>query len=113
MFIKVPANAKIGKNVTVQIQIMNSGNIAAVGTLNLTLSTLADQVAAHGKFLMAAPPKSVQIKPGKPLKFSVVIPAGAIAASYFLTGSIDPTNLFHDVNVANNIFVSSAALTVS
>ena len=56
------------------------------------------------------------IKPGKPLRVRLNkrLPAAVTVGTYFFIVQIDPGNLLHDTNVANNTQVSSPpAIAVS
>ena len=108
VFVKQPVPAKHGKT-ALNFTVSNGGNIAAVGPLAFNIETSPDGLLDDAS-LLASPSKKINIKGGKSTKVmtSVALPAG----TYFLVIQLDPSDVFSDVDLGNNVFATVSSLTV-
>ena len=108
-FSKQPVPGKNGKT-ALTFTVSQEGNIPAEGTLALNVDSSPDGQLADAT-VITTPSKKINIKPGKSTRITVTItlPAG----TYFVIVQLDPADAFHDVNLANNTFATSARLTVT
>lgn len=108
VFSKQPVPAKHGKT-TLTFVVSNAGNIAAVGPLAFNIETSPDGLLDDATTL-STPSKKINIKAGKSIKVmtSITLPVG----SYFLVIQLDPSDVFSDVDLGNNIFATVSSLTV-
>jgi hypothetical protein len=108
VFVKQPVAAKHGKT-ALNFTVSNAGNIAAVGLLAFNIETSPDGLLDDAS-LLASPSKKINIKGGKSTKVmtSIALPAG----SYFLVIQLDPSDVFSDVDLGNNVFSTGLSLTV-
>jgi uncharacterized repeat protein (TIGR03803 family) len=105
----VAPHAKSGTKTQVTFTLSNAGNVAATGSLPITIETSPDANTANAT-LLTTTSKKINVKPGKPIK--VTLPLSLPAGTYALVIVLDPNNTRNDSNPANNTFVSSI-LTVS
>jgi hypothetical protein len=94
-----------GKNGTAAVTVTNDGNVAATGTLDLTLYASTDQTLdATDSVLTSLPGKKVKLKAGKAQIVRVKFAAPAAAGgSYFLIASVTPTVQPTDSNTDNDV----------
>jgi hypothetical protein len=113
----LPAAAKTtltaGKKAPVSLSLTNSGNVDAVGTINVALSLRPTGGGADVP--LPAVPVKLKLKAGttKAVKLNAVAPVGTAAGTYFLVASIDSTNAFTESNEGNNDLLGDVPLTLS
>ncbi|HEY1684539.1 MAG TPA: VCBS repeat-containing protein [Tepidisphaeraceae bacterium] len=107
-FSKQPVPGKNGKTKLSAI-VTNHGNTAAVGSLSISIDRSPDGQLDDATVL-GVPSEKINVEPGASKKIggTVTLPAG----TYFLVIQLDPDNAFNDVNLANNVFATTAAITV-
>lgn len=107
-FSKTPKPGKNGKT-RLSLSLSNNGNIPAAGNLKINIDS-SPTASSTGATVIASPAKKINLKNGKTQKLSlpVTLPAG----TYFLVIQLDPNNTFNDVNLANNVFATSAVIAV-
>lgn len=110
-FGNLSTTVKLGKKGKAQLLITNNGNVLAKGKLTLQLSLSTDQTLANGTVVATASP-AIHILPGKTAKVTLAFPAGT-AGSFYLLAQLDPANAFGDLNLSNNLVVTSAQITVA
>jgi hypothetical protein len=112
-FLSVPATAQTGKNAKLTFGITNSGNVSASGTLTITLTGNTDPgLDPSNAVPLGTITHHVNIKSNGGLRFTFTgkvpnVPAGA----YYLVATLDPDNVFNDIDTFNNTFVSSGPVT--
>jgi hypothetical protein len=103
-----------GKSYALSVDVTNNGNTTAKGPL-------AIDVASSLSFVGTSPvdegiiTKTINIKPGatKIVKLTSKIPLGTSPGSYYYVTTLDPANTFNDPNLANNVAITTTALTVT
>ena len=104
---KFTATARAGKKFVETITVANTaGNTAAVGSLAIEVDTSPDSNPANGTVLTTLT-KKINLKPGKTLNVALSLLAPATGSPFFLVFKLDPENAFQDINLANNVVVSS------
>ncbi|HEY1684540.1 MAG TPA: choice-of-anchor tandem repeat GloVer-containing protein [Tepidisphaeraceae bacterium] len=108
-FVTQPVPGKGGKT-KLSLSVTNNGNTTASGPLSINIDSSSTQ-STSGATVITPASKKINIKPNsKPAKISlpVTLPAG----TYFLVIQLDPDNAFNDTNLANNVFATTAAITI-
>ncbi len=111
----VPAALKLGKKASAAVIVTNNGNITAAGTLEVQFFARPAGTTDSGDILLAMPATRIKLASAasKRLKFSYVLPAMLTAGTdYTLVAVLDPNNLFHDSNLANNTLVGAYVFMV-
>jgi hypothetical protein len=109
-FTHLPASLFAGKVNTLAFNVINSGTIPAVGQLEYKVFLSKSGVIDSNSILLADVTRGRgAIRPGVPLRLRLSkvikqLPAGG----YFAIVQLDPKNVFHDIKLTNNTFVSAA-----
>jgi hypothetical protein len=104
---RLPVMAKIGRKIAATIAITNSGNVTAVGPLQMMFHASPDATLANGVIVLRPFTRPIRIRPGKSERIHVGrIVLSSTAGSYYLVGQLDPNAAFPDINAASSVFVS-------
>ena len=112
--LSAPGNGRVGHKIPVTVQVTNSGNIPAKGSLGvefgLSLSNAGTSPVALGTLS-----KPISIKPGqsKVIHFSVPLAVGLPTGNQYIVADVDPNNVFLDPNLANNINTFQTPISVT
>ena len=115
-FAKFLAKAKSGKPVVETIAVSNVGaNVAASGTLSIVAAFLSTSGNPADDGIPVIIKRKVNIRPGKSVRIPLTLKAPAIAGSYTLLMTLNPSaiTVATDTDTANNTFTSPTALIVS
>ena len=106
--------ARGGKG-TIRLDVINAGNVAARGRLQVTLYASTDSTGAAGVVPLLTTTKSVKIKPGsrQRLRLNFRVPTDLAAGTYFFSAAVDSANAFPEPNEADNLAVSESSFTVT
>jgi cyclophilin family peptidyl-prolyl cis-trans isomerase len=109
----VPASGKIGKSISVTLSLGNLGNELAAGKLQIAFAFSSSSTGAN-PFAAATLQSAIKLPAGKTqiLHLKVPVAAGTPAGAVYAIATLDPANLFGDVNLANNTVISSSAITL-
>jgi hypothetical protein len=111
--VKAPTTVKAGATAPLTFTISNSSsaNVAAVGTIQIQFDTSADGLLSDAT-TVASTSKRLNLKPGKSMKVTFSV---TLSKTGFVLVNLDPGNAVfkNDANLANNVFATSQAITVS
>ena len=109
----LPATFTAGKKGSVTINIADAANLAAKGSVVLTVALASDAQGDNAQTLVEQT-KTVNLKTGKskPFKLTFTIPKSQTAQNYFVIGTIAPASSIGDDNAVNNTVTSSAAIEI-
>jgi hypothetical protein len=101
-----------GKKAPLSLSLTNSGNVDAMGTINVALALRPTGGGADVP--LPAVPAKLKLKPGttKAVKLNATAPVGTPAGTYFLVASIDSTNAITESNEGNNDVLGDVQLTL-
>ena len=100
---------------SVAVDVVNTGNVAVHGPVNLNFYLSSDAVLdANDPLLSAVLTKPLSLKPGqhKAVSFRVGVPANTAIGGYFLFATMSPAAVLNDSNAGNNTAMSSSRLAV-
>jgi hypothetical protein len=109
-FVSPPTSAAIGKDTVLTFSVTNLGTTAAVGPLTIDIDTSdAAHIDSSTATFDVVTIKKIDLKPGGDTKIHIkkAIAAGLPSPFYFV-GVVDPNNVYHDVNLLNNVFATPA-----
>jgi uncharacterized repeat protein (TIGR03803 family) len=107
-FSKTPVPGRGGKT-SLTFTVSNDGNTPASGPLTFNVET-ALTAQPEETTLVTTMTRKITLKNGKSQKFTVVVTLSS--GTFFIFIELDPANAFNDINTDNNIFATSAAVTV-
>jgi hypothetical protein len=107
-----PPTGHLGQKIPVSISVSNFGNIAATGTLDV-LFELSSTSDGANPFQAANVSTHINIKPSttKKLHLRVLVPLGASSGNQYIIATVDPSDVFNDTNLANNVAISTAPVS--
>jgi uncharacterized membrane protein len=109
-----PLTLTPGKKTSVSLPLMNNGNVAAKGSVNLELLVSIDGTEALATPLVTVPAK-VSINPGasKPLKVKLTVPAGTTPGSAFVLVRVTGAGPLADLNASNGVLLTPIPVTLA
>jgi hypothetical protein len=112
--VSVPSSGVIGRSISVTLDVSNSGNILASGPLQVAFAASPTPDGADA-FALGTVSTHISLKPGvtHPAHLSIRLPAGVVAGSEYLVATVDPGDLYADVDLSNNTAVSATPFTAS
>jgi hypothetical protein len=112
-FSSFPGTATKGKKTKVSINVANSGNTTAKGTMPVTIAT-STSVDGSNPTTFTTVNAKVSLKAGtsKNVKLNFVVPAEVASGQYFIVATLDPSNTLGDKNDTNNTVLSTTVLNV-
>jgi subtilase family serine protease len=113
-FNTVPEFARLGKSVTVLVDVGNIGNLPAKGKISFSIAASTDTTADPiGTPIAVARAKvNVPINDVATAKVKFRIPSTLPAGTYFLIGTVDSTNVVAETDETNNPFQGFTTITV-
>lgn len=110
---KLPKAISSGKAAAVSILVGNIGNVAATGSISISLFASADR--SHGPadtLITTITGQKIAIKPNRshPVLAHLQTPAGLAKGNYFLIAVVNSDQTVADANPANDVAVSSVAV---
>jgi hypothetical protein len=110
---KVPTTGRLGQKISVVLTVSNLGNEEAKGKLAVAFSDSIFQSGASAVALGTVS-TTIAIKPGfsKPLHLRVPVPLGTLSGNQYIVADIDPLDVFHDTNLANNTAFSGSPVSL-
>jgi hypothetical protein len=109
-----PLSFTLGKKTSLSLSLMNNGNVAAKGSVNLDLLLSVDGTEASATPLATVPAK-VSINPGasKTVKLKTTIPAtGATAGGFFVLVRVSGVGPLADLNASNGVLLTPIPVTL-
>jgi hypothetical protein len=103
-----------GKKSSLSVPLMNNGNVAAKGSVNVELFLSIDGTEALATPLATVPAK-VSISPGasKPLKVKLTVPAGTTPGSSFVLVRVTGTGPLAELNASNGLLLTPIPATLA
>lgn len=110
----VPAAGQVGKSISVTLEVTNDGNISAAGNLQIAFSASTASNGAN-PFSLETVSTRINLAPGRTqaVHVKVSLPLGMPTGQLYLVSTLDPNDVFNDVDLANNTAISSSFITVS
>jgi hypothetical protein len=110
--VPTPLTFTPGKKTSLSLPLMNNGNVAAKGIVNLDLLLSVDGMEASAVPLATVPAK-VSINPGasKTLKVKLTPPAGVTPGSVFLLVRVNGVGPLADLNASNGALLTPIPVT--
>ncbi|HWE02542.1 MAG TPA: CARDB domain-containing protein [Tepidisphaeraceae bacterium] len=110
---KVPTTARLGKKIPVTLVLTNNGNAPAKNVLDVAF---ADSPLPTGASPAALGTVSTHINlkanSSKTLHLKVTVPLGTLSGNQYIVATVDPSDVFNDTNLANNVTVSAAPVSL-
>jgi subtilase family serine protease len=99
-----PSQLAIGKPGKVALQMSNSGNVLADGTINVRVVASTDNKMDAKDVEVATIPVRVKIKPGatKNKLIKLTLPLSLPSGIYYLIAKVDSDNVLNEPDVSNN-----------
>ena len=97
---------------SVLLRVVNTGNVAARGLLQITLSAAPAAGGAPATLADFAQRVDLKAGAGKTFRIRFRLPVGTPAGAYRLTALADPSDTFHDPDPDNNTAEDTTPLTV-
>lgn len=109
-----PLTLTAGKKASLSVPLMNNGNVAAKGSVNLDLLVSIDGTEALATPLVTVPAK-VSINPGasKPLKVKLTVPPGTPPGSAFVLVRVSGVGPLADLNTSNGVLLTPIPVTLA
>ena len=114
-FVAVPSTAKAGKRMALMLEITNKGTGMATGTLSVDFGLSKNADGSSPVALSKTRTIKLKLKPGHhvKLRWAGVVPKTFAAGTYHAVANLDPTNAFHDTNLANNKVLSTSTINIT
>lgn len=110
-FAHIPTSVKAGHKGTVVLTVAQGGNITAAGALEIHLT--ATDTSTNTVVDLGTVTRTVRIAAGRHVSESIPLTFPTSGGPFLLTATLDPNNTFNDVNLSNNTFSSSVAVTLT
>ena len=108
----IPTSVALGHTFNVTMTLTNDGLTSAAGVLDI-LFELSSSSNGSNPFQVANVTTRISLAPGgsKSVTLSVPVALGSLTGDMYLMAVIDPMDAFHDVNMSNNITISTTRIS--